>query len=61
MEKYLRDNGIGLTDFASRAQTTDRTLRSFRKTGKVRRDIFEGIAKAMGTTKADLLKDPPIE
>jgi len=56
LEDYLNAKGIGLTDFASRAQTTDRTLRSFRKTGKVRRNIFASIAKAMGTTTEDLLK-----
>ncbi|MFI5116228.1 MAG: hypothetical protein ACHP8B_05960 [Terriglobales bacterium] len=56
LEEYLATEGIGLTEFAIRAQTTDRTLRSFRKTGKVRRDIFEDIARAMGTTKDDLLK-----
>ena len=56
MEAYLIANGIGLTQFAITAGTTDRTLRNFRKTGKIRRDIFEGIAKAMGITKEALLK-----
>ena len=55
MEAYIQDHGIGQTEFANAAQTTDRTLRSFRKTGKVRRDIFEGIAKAMGITKDELM------
>jgi hypothetical protein len=55
MEVYLDAKSIGLTDFAASVGTTDRTLRSFRKTGKVRRDIFESIAKQMGTTKEDLL------
>jgi len=57
MEAYLRCCGIGQTEFANRVGTTDRTLRTFRKTGKVRRDIFEAIAKAMGTTKEALLKE----
>jgi hypothetical protein len=52
MEAYLSANGIGLTDFSSRAGTTDRTLRNFRKTGKIRRNLFAGIAKAMGITSA---------
>jgi hypothetical protein len=56
MEAHLESKGIGQTDFASRVGTTDRTLRAFRKTGKVRRDIFESIAKTMGTTKEALLK-----
>ncbi len=57
MENYISANGIGLTEFATRAGTTDRTLRKFRRTGKVKRGIFEGIAKAMGTTKDALLSD----
>jgi hypothetical protein len=56
MEAYMSQKGIGQTEFAIQAGTTDRTLRTFRKTGKVRRDIFDGIAKAMGVTKEDLLK-----
>jgi DNA-binding Xre family transcriptional regulator len=56
MEQYLAAKGVGLTDFASTVGTTDRTLRRFRRTGKVRRAIFESIAKAMKTTKEDLLR-----
>lgn len=56
MEAYIAAKGIGLTDFASTAGTTDRTLRNFRKTGKVRRGILAGIASAMGTSKEELLK-----
>ena len=56
MESHLARVGIGQTDFAIQVSTTDRTLRRFRKTGKVRRDIFDRIAKGMGTTKEDLLK-----
>jgi hypothetical protein len=55
MEAFIRANGRGITEFAISAGTTDKTLRSFRRTGRVRRDIFEGIAKAMGITKVDLL------
>lgn len=57
LEDYLKAKGMGLTEFATRAQTTDRTLRAFRKTGKVRRDIFENIAQVMGVTKDELLSD----
>jgi hypothetical protein len=56
VEAYLDSNPMKRTEFAVQAQTTDRTLRSFRKTGKVRRDIFENIAKAMGVTPEALLK-----
>jgi hypothetical protein len=55
MEAYLESNPMKRTAFAVQAQTTDRTLRSFRKTGKVRRDIFENIARAMGITPEALL------
>jgi len=55
LEKFLSEKGISPAEFAIRAQTTDRTLRSFRKTGRVRRDIFGNIAKVMGTNSAKLL------
>lgn len=57
METYLVSKSISQTDFAATVGTTDRTLRSFRKTGKVRRDIFKSIATHMGTTKEALLKE----
>jgi hypothetical protein len=57
LEKYLRDKGMGFTEFAIQAQTTGRTLLRFRKTGKLRRDLFENVAKAMGTTKEELMKE----
>ena len=55
LEKFLHEKGISPAEFAGRAQTTDRTLRNFRKTGRVRRDIFGKIAKAMGTKTEKLL------
>jgi DNA-binding Xre family transcriptional regulator len=56
MEAFLASKGIGQTDFASSVGTTDRTLRAFRKTGGVRRNIFDEIAKNMNMTKEELLK-----
>jgi hypothetical protein len=56
MERYIKDHGMTLTEFATKAQTTDRTLRSFRNTGKIRKNIFGEIAKTMGMTKEELLK-----
>jgi hypothetical protein len=56
MEAYLQSTGMGQTEFATQVGTTDRTLRAFRRNGKVRRDIFNNIAKAMGTTREELLK-----
>ncbi len=55
LEKFLGEKGISPAEFASRARTTDRTLRTFRKTGRVRRDIFGNIAKVMGTNTEKLL------
>jgi hypothetical protein len=56
MEAHLRSKGMGQTDFAIQVGTTDRTLRSFRRTGKVRRDIFGAIARAMNISNEELLK-----
>jgi hypothetical protein len=56
MENFLESAGVGQTEFAVLVNTTDRTLRNFRATGKVRRDIFDAIAKAMGTTREQLLR-----
>lgn len=56
IEAYLNAKGVSQTDFASSAGTTDRTIRSFRRTGKIRRSLLPGIAKAMGVSKEDLLK-----
>lgn len=57
LNAYLEKTQISLTEFATRAGTTDKTLRNFRKTGRVRRYIFEGIAKAMKLSRDDLLND----
>ena len=56
MDMYLESSGMGLTEFATRIQTTDRTLRNFRKTGKCRRGMFDAIAKQLGTNREGLLK-----
>lgn len=56
MEAYLESKGMSQTTFANQVGTTDRTLRSFRQTGKVRRDIFDSIAKIMNIPKEELLK-----
>lgn len=55
MEAYMESHG-GQTKFAIKVGTTDRTLRSFRRNGRVRPDIFDAIAGAMGTTPEELLK-----
>ena len=55
MQDYIESMGLGQEEFARSAQTTARTLLSFRKTGKVRRDIFDDIARAMGLTRDQLM------
>ena len=44
-----------MTQFAIEVGTSDRTLRKFRNTGRVKKSIFADIAKAMGITKESLL------
>ena len=56
MEAYIESKVMSQTSFANQIGTTDRTLRGFRKTGKVRRDIFDAIATGMGTTPEELVK-----
>lgn len=56
VEAFIEAKGIGLTNFATSAGLTDRTLRSFRKTGRIRRSLLDGIAQAMGTTREELLR-----
>ncbi len=57
LEAYLAKTQMGFTEFATKAGTSDKTLRNFRQTGRVRRYIFDGIAKAMGLSRDELLGD----
>ncbi|HTC64878.1 MAG TPA: hypothetical protein VK709_18705 [Candidatus Saccharimonadales bacterium] len=57
MEKYRVNHALTWAEFAKIADTTERTLRRFRKTGKLRGNILASIALAMGTTKEKLLSD----
>jgi len=56
IDAYLQQKAISLPELACRCGASERTLRNFRNTKKVRRDIFHAIAKEMGTTAEDLLK-----
>lgn len=47
IDKYISSNAISLTELATKAQTTDRTLRRLRKDGKIHRDVLKRLAKAM--------------
>jgi hypothetical protein len=55
MKAYMEAKALNQTEFAIKAGTTDKTIRKFRQTGKVKRSILSDIAKAMGTTKEELL------
>jgi hypothetical protein len=57
LDAYLAKTQMGFTEFAAKAGTSDKTLRSFRQTGRVRRYIFDGIARAMGLSRDELLDD----
>jgi len=56
MESHMKSKGLNQTEFAIQAGTTDKTIRKFRQTGKIKRSILVDIAKAMCTTKEELLK-----
>ena len=57
MEAFMENKALNQTEFAIQAKTTDKTIRKFRQTGKVKRSILTGIASAMGITKEELLKE----
>jgi hypothetical protein len=59
-EEFRRTKGWTVSEFAEHAQTTERTLRKFFKTGKVRHSIFVDIAKAMNVGLEELLKPPSV-
>jgi hypothetical protein len=56
MEAFMEKNALNQTEFAIQANTSDKTIRKFRQTGKVKRSILTGIASAMGITKEELLR-----
>jgi len=53
---YMGSKGLTETQFGNQFQSTDRTVRSFRKSGKMRRSTFEAMAKSMGLTIEQLLR-----
>jgi len=55
METHIESKGMSFTEFAGRAGTSDRTLRTFRKSGRIKRSVFDSIATAMGITREELL------
>lgn len=53
---YMGSKGLTETQFGIQFQSTDRTVRNFRKSGKMRRSTFEAMAKSMGLTIEQLLR-----
>ena len=53
---YMGSKGLTETQFGNQFQSTDRTVRNFRKTGKMRRSTFEAMATSMGLTIEQLLR-----
>lgn len=54
--RYMEARGLTETQFGNQFQSTDRTVRSFRKSGKMRRSTFEAMAKSMGLSIEQLLR-----
>jgi len=53
---YMEGRGLGVTQFATQVDTTDRTVRNFLKRGKMRRSSFKTMAARMGLTTEQLLR-----
>lgn len=53
---YLEHTKLTDTQFGNQFNTTDRTVRSFRTTGEMRRSNFEAMATSMGLTSDQLLR-----
>lgn len=56
MTEYLQHTQLTDTQFGNQFQSTDRTVRSFRASGKMRRSTFEAMAKSMELTTEGLLR-----
>jgi hypothetical protein len=53
---HLQHTQITDTQFGIQFQTTDKTVRKFLNSGKMRRSNFEDMAKSMGLTTEELLR-----
>jgi hypothetical protein len=56
MTEYLQHETLTDTQFGNQFNTTDRTVRNFRNTGKMRSSNFEAMAKSMRLTAEQLLR-----
>ena len=55
MEAYMNSKAMNQKEFSIQAGTTEKTIRKFRQTGRVKRSILDGIASAMGLSRENLL------
>jgi hypothetical protein len=55
MVEYMNAKGMNQTEFSIQAQTTEKTIRKFRQTGKIKGSILAVIASAMGISREELL------
>jgi hypothetical protein len=56
LEDYLAINNMRLNEFVDKVGTSERTLRTFRKTGRVKVSLLDAIACEMGTTRQAIQK-----
>jgi hypothetical protein len=56
MQEFMDSHCLNQTEFAIQANTSDKTIRKFLRTGQIKRSIVPGIASAMGITKEELLR-----
>jgi len=56
VKEYIQARGLSQTEFSIQAGVSERTLRSFLATGKMRRSALDGVARAMGLTLEQLLR-----
>ena len=57
VREHIDKSGLTQTQFAGKAGMTDRTLRKFLKTGRIKRNKLDDIAKAINTSPTELLQD----
>lgn len=55
VKQYIQSRGLSQTEFSIEAGVSERTLRSFLASGKMRRSSLDGVARAMDLTLEQLL------
>ena len=57
VREHIDKSGLTQTQFAGKAGMTDKTVHKFLKTGRIKRNKLDDIAKAMNTSPTELLQD----